>query len=146
MLVYHSNHWILPHSSDTLLHGTMRLQRREAWERRRAVAARTSAPLAFREQAPVSSGQFIERGCVLSRRLLAGGGQLGCILFELAPVLLFRVLIQGGDRRVCKHRSRHGQGQNDVCHDNFPVVAHRRTSGKSDATPGAELEISWRFP
>src|SRR5262245_30864873 len=103
-------------------------------------------PSAFREKAPVFSGQFIERGCVLPRRLLAGDGQLGCVLFEFAPVLLCRALVQGGDRCACKYRSRQGESQNNLCHDGFLGCSQGRRNGKSHATPAAELEISWRFP
>jgi hypothetical protein len=100
-------------------------------------------PSALREKAPVFSGQFIERGCVLPRRLLAGDGQLGCVLFELAPVLLCCGLVRGGDRWACKRRGRQGEGQNDLCHDGLPVVAHRE-----DVTGNRmrRLERSLRFP
>src|SRR5262245_38184036 len=144
-LVYHSNHGILPHSSNTSLHGTMRSRRSRGarvGEHRPAVAARGDRPPSpFREKSPVFSGQFIE--CVFPRQLLAGGGQFGCVLFELAPVLLVRVLVQSADRRACKRRSRQGEGQNDICHGWFSCGAHR-----DDVTENRPrgLEPSWRFP
>src|SRR5262245_6052767 len=147
-LVYHSDHGILPHSSNTSLHGTMRSRRAVRHASGAPPGGRGAGdrpPSAFREKSPVFSGQVIER--VFPRQLLAGGGQFGCVLFELAPVLLVRVLVQSADRRACKRRSRQGEGQNDRCHGWFSCdCSQGRRNGKSAARPGAELEISWRFP
>src|SRR5262245_580814 len=54
MLVYHSDHGILPHSSNTSLHGTMRSQRsaRHTSERRPAAAARTIGPFSVPGEVP----------------------------------------------------------------------------------------------